>query len=585
MKTKVKEKFSKYGITARMVLLFTMLVIVPYLLLAGLLLMFFRNYTVSRLGEATVDSMASVGGQIADVFREMEEDTMTFYYNGCVELLDKGSAMTEADEEQLEAVLYSFHFSGTGVLAVHIASENGKTYSSGSYAEVISLMEPHREEIVDAGGASLWYSTGELYGRAMENKFILSRSLNSTSRKNVGTLYVVVDGKTVTEVFRQLTADYSVRYFTDGEGNILYSSEKALVGDKLDISAINPKLRSGYQTIKGKSGENMILVSKRIMETGWYCISTISMRDILNSMGVFALPLGVVSVIYILFLMIMLQMMRKYIFRPLGKLKHSMDEYAQGNLESMQIACVGSGELKSLSEHFNHMTLRIDNLMKDYKEEVDEKNRQQMKALTSQLTPHFIYNALNTIKWMAVLNHQEQIQSLVESLIYIFMNAAKVDDENYTVEDELKLVENYAVIQKARFMNFDLIIEKEEACSGLRMKKLLLQPIVENAIVHGLGKGKIQNTEIVVKVWADEILHITVRDEGVGFDVEKWRNCPGNVENHTNIGIGNVEKIIRLEYGEPYGLEIESEPGKGTLVRYSLPVLRKEEKHDPNNYR
>ena len=156
------------------------------------------------------------------------------------------------------------------------------------------------------------------------------------------------------------------------------------------------------------------------------------------------------------------------------------------------------------------------------------------------------------------------------------MSAARDDEAGYCVEDELKLVENYAVIQKARFMNFELVIEKDENCQKCRMRKFLLQPIIENAVVHGLGRGKIKNTEIHVKVWADKNLHIIVEDEGVGFDVEEWRRKPEKNPEHTNIGIKNVEEMIRIEYGDAYGMWIESEPGKGTKVTYLLPAVRRD---------
>ena len=185
---------------------------------------------------------------------------------------------------------------------------------------------------------------------------------------------------------------------------------------------------------------------------------------------------------------------------------------------------------------------------------------------------------------MAVLNHQDNIQHLTESLVHIFMNAARVDDDNYTLQEELNLVSNYAVIQKARFMNFKLEIEADEKSRNCFIRKFLLQPIVENAIVHGLGRGKIKNTTIKVKAWVDENLYITVRDEGVGFDVKKWRECPDTDKNHTNIGLHNVEQIIQLEYGNPYRLEIESAPGEGTTMMYILPAVQKGERDDTDDY-
>lgn len=284
-------------------------------------------------------------------------------------------------------------------------------------------------------------------------------------------------------------------------------------------------------------------------------------------------------------MLLMLRLMRKYVFAPLKVLKKNMDQYAQGELEVVHMERVGVGEFASLSRHFNDMTMRISDLMKKYQEEVDEKNRQRMLALTSQLKPHFVYNALNTIKWMAVLNHQENIQHMTESLVNIFMNVAKVDDDNYLLKDELELVKNYVVIQKARFMNFELIIEDDENCLNCKIRKFLLQPIVENAIVHGLGRGKIRNTQILIRAWMSDCLYITVRDEGIGFDVEKWRSSPAVAEDHMNIGLHNVEQIIHLEYGEPYRLEIESAPGKGTTMKYILPIQRKEDGNDQDNYR
>ena len=249
-----------------------------------------------------------------------------------------------------------------------------------------------------------------------------------------------------------------------------------------------------------------------------------------------------------------------------------MDQYAQGKLETVEMKRVGIGEFQSLSEHFNHMTQRINKLMQDYKEEQDEKNRQKIKTMAAQLTPHFIYNALNTIKWVAVLNHQENIQHLVESLVNIFMNAARADDENYTVRDELELIRNYAVIQRVRFMNFDLVIDAEEQCLDCHIRKLLIQPIVENAIVHGMNRGKVRDGTVVVRVWLDDCLRITVADQGVGFDVEAWCRKPKKDDSHTNIGVHNVEEIIRMEYGAPYGIQIDSAPGQGTTVTYTLPA-------------
>lgn len=577
-----KDWFSRHGITTRIVLLFLVLVIIPFFVMAAFVVGIFRDYNITALGNSAMDSMASVGYQISGELKNRMESSLFAYYNDIVELLS-GETLTESEEKLIEKRLNSSVYSIEGAVAGAIIDRNGKVYRVGNDAMAVSFMEAHQEEVLAAGGRCCWYVMSRVYGRSEKNSYILARSLNNKEMQHVGFLYMVMSDSLVQDAFGQLQSDEAVRYLTDSEGRILYSSRKEADRDRLDISVLDEKKITDYHPTTLEDGRKVILAGRRIATTGWYCISVIEMSYIMQRALVLLRPLLFLAIIYVMFLFIMLYMLRKYVFRPLGTLKKAMDQYAQGTLDSMQIQPVGEGELRSLSRHFNNMISRIDVLMEDYRMEAEEKNRQKLRVLSAQLTPHFIYNALNTIKWVAVLNHQENIQKLIESLSYVLMNAARDDEAGYCVEDELKLVENYAVIQKARFMNFELVIEKDENCRNCRIRKFLLQPIIENAVVHGLGRGKIKNTEIKVKVWADEDLHILVEDRGVGFDVEEWRRKPGKKEEHTNIGIHNVEEMIHMEYGENYGMWIESRPGEGTRVTYLLPVVRGK-KHDTDNY-
>ncbi len=577
-----KDWFSRHGITTRIVLLFLVLVIIPFFVMAAFVVGIFRDYNITALGNSAMDSMASVGYQISGELKNRMESSLFAYYNDIVELLS-GETLTESEAKLIEKRLNSSVYSIEGAVAGAIIDRNGKVYRVGNDAMAVSFMEAHQEEVLAAGGRCCWYVMSKVYGRSEKNSYILARSLNNKEMQHVGFLYMVMSDSLVQDAFGQLQSDEAVRYLTDSEGRILYSSRKEADRDHLDISVLDEKKITDYHLTTLEDGRKVILAGRRIATTGWYCISVIEMSYIMQRALALLRPLLFIAIIYVVFLFIMLYMLRKYVFRPLGTLKKAMDQYAQGTLDSMQIQPVGEGELRSLSRHFNNMISRIDVLMEDYRMEAEEKNRQKLRVLSAQLTPHFIYNALNTIKWVAVLNHQENIQKLIESLSYVLMNAARDDEAGYCVEDELKLVENYAVIQKARFMNFELVIEKDENCRNCRIRKFLLQPIIENAVVHGLGRGKIKNTEIKVKVWADEDLHILVEDRGVGFDVEEWRRKPGKKEEHTNIGIHNVEEMIHMEYGENYGMWIESRPGEGTRVTYLLPVVRGK-KHDTDNY-
>lgn len=584
---KLLQYFARHGITVRVVAFFTFLVIVPYLVLAGVVYAFFQDYSINSLGETTMDTMTMVEENISRALRSSEEDTMSFYYGGYVELLSHGAALTDEDRSRLEAALAAQCFSDTRILSAYILADGDVLCGGGRYPELLPLIESHREEIVAAGGACLWYPTDQLHGKANQLHYVLARSLNSATKKNVGILCCVLTDSMVVDAYEQMTSEYAVRFLTDGTGKVFYASDGTDYGEMLDLSSVNPNLQRRYQKAKDASGRDIILVTDQLMGMHWYCVSIIDIRHIMGGVLRLGLPFVAISLIYFTFLLVMLHILRRYVFRPLRTLTDAMDHYAQEEeLEAAQIENVGVGEFKSLSGHFNNMTERISKLVRDYKEEVDERNRQKMKTLAAQLTPHFIYNALNTIKWVAVLNHQENIQRLVESLVSIFMNAARADDGDYTVRDELELIQNYAVIQKVRFMNFELTIDAQEECLDCRIRKLLFQPIVENAIVHGLNRGKVRDGSVHVHVWLeDNTLRACVSDQGVGFDVEAWRRKPKKDDTHTNIGVHNVEQIIQLEYGAPYGMHIDSTLGEGTTVTYILPVVRKEQRDDPDDNR
>ena len=581
----LKDYLRHNGITVRIVALFLLLVIIPYIALVGGVYLYARENIISGLSKTNMDTIMAVSDSMHISMNEREEDSMSLYYTGCVDMLEQEDPLDDAEVRRIEDVLTSLCYSNSGIMAAYLESEKGSFHGGRNYPELLAAEQPHWEEIAEAGGRCLWYPTRELHGRANESCFLLTRAINGKHRKNLGTLYLVISDKFITNAFSNLSTEYSTWYVTEEDGTILYCSEKTRVGLKRDVSMLQPHTRRSFQIVNNTQRQQEILAVCTLMDVKWYCISEIELQTMYHHIRQLGVPLFLVSLIYLTFLILMLNFMRKYVLLPLRSLKSSMDQYAQDELEQTQIKIVGIGEFESLSSHFNRMTKRISSLMTAFRNEEEEKNRQRMNALSAQLTPHFIYNALNTIKWVAVLNQQEKIQKLVESLTGIFMNAARVEDGSYTLRDELMLIENYAVIQKARFFNFELIIDADADCLDCGIRKLLLQPIVENAIVHGLNRGRVKEGIVRVKAWKeDNILRMLVSDNGIGFDVEQWRRCPEDKKEHTNIGIHNVEEIIRLEYGAPYNMEIHSSIGMGTTVSYTLPALERGERHDSDNY-
>lgn len=583
----LKGLYKNIGIRGRMIFFFLLLIMIPYIILMAIVMSFFYQHTIRNLGNTTMDTLNVAAQAIHSAMRERENDSMSIYYSECLEYLEEPTKLTREQEREIRSAMDGMTYSNSGIVAAYIIADDRIFHSGGGYLLALDIMSDKREEILNAAGKYVWYSTNQWYcdqgyqdAAPDRNIFVMARSLNSKNKKNVGILCLVLNEQFVYQALGKLSREYSNWYLADRDGLVLYISGNTGQSNKIDVSMLNENVKQEYQTYKTESGQREIIVSYNLMDVGWYCICQIDMTVMKQSIVRLLTPFFLITFIYFCFMIQMLYYMRNGIFRPLDQLKKNLDLYAMDNLDSTQIQINGIDEIESLSRHFNYMTGRIEHLMLEYKKEAEEKTRQELRTLSAQLTPHFIYNALNTIKWIAVLNQQEQIQKLTESLVNIFMNAARIDDGKYALGDELNLIRDYAVIQKARFMNFDLKLEIEEGTETLRVPKLLIQPTVENAIVHGLNRGKIRNGLILIKVFCDDKLHIIVKDNGSGFDVEKWREKPYVEKNHTNIGIHNVEEIILLEYGREYSLGINSKYGEGTTVEYVLPIIKIGENHD-----
>jgi len=261
-----------------------------------------------------------------------------------------------------------------------------------------------------------------------------------------------------------------------------------------------------------------------------------------------------------------------------------MHQVAGGDFD-VQSNVKGNDELGELSNDLNSMIQSIQTLIHEVyevrlqKEQLAGKQKEvQFKMLASQINPHFLYNALETIRMKAHVNGQEEIAVIVKKLAKIMRRNLSISNDEVQLQSELDLVKNYLEIQQFRFrdkVSYDFKIECD--VSKHSILPLLLQPLVENAFVHGLER-KIGQGQIEIKVLEDNnFLRIIVKDNGMGIDPDKlailWDKLKSDALNiDGSIGLTNVNQRIKLFYGEEYQLEIKSQKDLGTEVSVSLPI-------------
>lgn len=307
-----------------------------------------------------------------------------------------------------------------------------------------------------------------------------------------------------------------------------------------------------------------------------------------------------VLVLYVLFgflcfvlVVLLSQLLTVRISYPIRRLRESMKAVEQGNFD-IQVDVRGGTEVVGLSRDFNIMITEIKSLMHQNAARQTEKRKSELQALQNQITPHFVYNTLDSIIWMAEGREHERVITMTSALARLLRLSISQGNELVSVSNELQHVENYLTIQRMRYSpeKVDFHIEADPDVLRLQTLRIILQPLVENAIYHGL-RTKDQGGRIAILVYREsDMLIFEVRDDGAGMPAElagallsreatavqlkqvtAGRARSGRTGGASGVGVRNVHERIRLYYGDGYGLTFESDLGAGTTVTVRQPAL------------
>ena len=313
--------------------------------------------------------------------------------------------------------------------------------------------------------------------------------------------------------------------------------------------------------------------------TGWETIGVFPESESLQVIKYTRYYSLIVSIIALIIAGVLVIIFTKSIIKPIFKLKKLMKKAQEGDL-TVSFNTKYNDEIGELGNSFNTMVKEINNLINLV--QIEEKNKRiaEMNVLQAQIKPHFIYNTLDTIRWMAEEHNEKDIVEIIEAFTNLLRISLSKGREIISVKEELNHMQSYLTIQKIRYEDkLDYEIQFEEKILNYKLIKLILQPLVENAIYHGIkekrGKGKILITGEI----EGDLLCFTVKDNGKGIEEEllnkinKMLVNSNEKENEIGYGIFNVNERIRLTYGEKYGLIYKSTYGKGTIVQVRHPII------------
>ena len=363
-------------------------------------------------------------------------------------------------------------------------------------------------------------------------------------------------------------------FLMDRAGNIVYHPQQQLLysGLKEEDTAALAALEDGSY-----ADDTVIYSLTGVESSDWRVVGVSYVDELVNRNVQEMLRLSVVLAAVVLAAALLTSwLLSQLLGRPLRDLASAMEEFESDADRFTYRPARGTREVRELSGSFGHMVLRIQQLISTVRQEEINLRKTELKALQAQINPHFLYNTLDSIAWMCEQGRSGDAVKMIHALARLFRISISKGHELIPIAREIEHAENYLEIQKYRYKNqFTYSFDVDPACLDYYCNKITLQPIIENAILHGLDL-MVEEGHIHVQVRQEgEDVVFLVRDNGVGMSREQVRAIlEEDAQNRTGIGIKNVNDRLRIYFGSQYGLHIASEPDVGTTVELRMPKVR-----------
>ena len=581
----MKRLFEHYGIRRMIFLYFTAAEIVFASLVTLSLYQRMKAQYISSVTEEAEIIVDQTAAAVEDYLQRMIKLSDSLYY-GVIKNADlkdpstaeKATILYDSEKERISNIGV---FSGTGELEFAVpaarVADSVSVKELPLFTEALSrpdalLFSPPHVQRTFAGSEGQ-YRWGLTLARAVE--------IRERASTHQGVLMMELLYSGLQQYFDNVSiGTHGYIYMIGPDGEILYHPRMQLIesGIEEESQLAASAVRDGTYSERYR-GENRHVTVKTVGYTGWKLAGVTSDRGFYLNNQKNLLFMGFIIGLLAYILALVNAYISSRITTPIRKLEHSVNVIESGDLEAA-VYIGGAEEIRHLGTSVQKMADRIRGLMQDIVTEHETRRRTEFDALQSQINPHFLYNTLDIIVWMIENEEKEKAVQIVTALGRFFRISLSRGRSIIPVKDELEHVRNYLMIQQNRFKNkFTYRVEADDAVLPMASVKLILQPIVENAIYHGMefmdGDG-----EILVKAeLKDGCTVMTVRDNGLGMTEETVEKLLSGKEPHapsrrgSGIGVRNVHERIRIYFGEDYGLSIVSEPDEGTEVTIRMPAV------------
>ena len=406
----------------------------------------------------------------------------------------------------------------------------------------------------------------------------LSRALvNNQTGEREGLFFVDLNYSAISDLCNNNSIEEKGYIFVlDAEGNIVYHPKQQLMYGGLKTENIDAIMECREESlIIDEGGDSKLYTMSKSKKTGWTVVGAAYTSELLKNNEQAQMWYLLVASILLLAVIGISSIISREITKPIRSLRDSMRKVQNGQFDT-HVEVITENEIGSLGRSFNLMTSEIQALMEQNVYEQKQKRKSELKALQAQINPHFLYNTLDSIIWMSEAGENDEVVEMTSALARLLRQSISNDQEEVELEKEIEYVKNYLTIQKMRYKDkLEFFIYVDPRVAHVPIIKLVLQPLVENAIYHGI---KYKETKGNLKIYARPVggrVEIVVADDGIGMDEDVMEHIfdeHRKEQKRNGVGVPNVQKRLKLQYGSEYGIRYESVKGAGTKAVITIPV-------------
>ena len=579
---------------------FLLLIVIPILLVSVISLTLTR-YIMERSAITNIrNAQASIESSLSKAIRDISLQLSHLVYVNDGEVMELASGMDSGDQQRYdsrnrlsEVFRVAMVPSQDTISAMFYLKDGCTVYLKDEIRIPKEVMEQeawYRQALAGPNVVSVGaFDTSRqnlTYSRLKSGEFVLAAAFSPdyqadrSGKMEMGSLFSVTH---VGEVIRGFNRDEQLgtTFILDSSGSLIFAGDRYQEDSRL-LKGLTSKEAGVYKTAFDAQGngrrQGYTIVVSDVEENGWKIVSCVRTARLTASYNQVTLAsILVISLLFLLFYLFSRYFLGQ-IITPLHTVVEGMKEMEEGNL-TVHVEPAGQSEIRTMIHSFNRMVRELKASIEENEQVQQKKHQAEVRALQSQINPHFLVNTLNSIRFMAQVSKFDGIRKMAEALIKILSCSFRGSISFYTVREELDVLDSYIYLMKIRYSDgFEVVYDIDETCLDCKVPRLILQPIVENSIVHGLAEKEDDIGHLTVRLKASgDSLIFTVEDDGRGMTEEEIRQLLTHREraegDNTSIGVENVLSRLKLNFGSRYGIRMESQPGQYTKTILTIPLM------------